>query len=220
MKPNTQPNPTGGVSVCGNKGQRGFKGAGGLIFHTPLCRLMHKNASFWCIFSPMNLQIIILALLLVLPLQAWAKGEHIETAFSPAQGATALIVKTIDSAQASIQVAAYSFTSRPIAEALVRAHKKGIDVRVVLNKNQRDCRYCMAKLLQKNAVPTRFDRRYAIMHNKFMIVDRHTLQTGSFNYTSSAEKRNAENVMVLHNAPKTIRAYDHQWTKLWGESLR
>ena len=52
-------------------------------------------------------------------------------AFSPARGATALVVKTIGEAKHSVRVAAYSFTSKPIAEALLSAHRRGIDVEVV-----------------------------------------------------------------------------------------
>jgi phosphatidylserine/phosphatidylglycerophosphate/cardiolipin synthase-like enzyme len=56
------------------------------------------------------------------------------------------------------------------------------------------------------------------MHNKFIIVDSKTLELGSFNYTASAEKNNAENVLVVHGAKRVITDYSDQWEKLWNES--
>ena len=55
------------------------------------------------------------------------------------------------------------------------------------------------------------------MHNKFMIIDSKTLELGSFNYTRSAEEKNAENVLVLHSK-KAIKDYSNQWQMLWDEA--
>src|SRR5437588_12698131 len=75
-------------------------------------------------------------LLLFIWTAAWAEARIIEVAFSPNAGATHLVVKTIDQAKQTIRVAAYSFTSMPIGEALVVAHNRGVDVKVVLDKSQ------------------------------------------------------------------------------------
>jgi phosphatidylserine/phosphatidylglycerophosphate/cardiolipin synthase-like enzyme len=136
-----------------------------------------------------------------------------EDAFSPAQGATALVIKTIGTARQSIHVAAYSFTSRPIADALVAAHDKGVDVEVVLDKSQR--RGKMAAYIAAHGIPTRISYRYSIMHDKFILVDGQTVELGSFNYTSAAEKKNAENVLVIHGSKKIVTDYDKQWRILW-----
>lgn len=141
----------------------------------------------------------------------------VETAFSPDHGATELVVHTIEAAKTSIRVAAYSFTSKPIAEALVKAKKSGIDVRVVVDKSNATARYTAATFLANQGVPVRVDYRYAIMHDKFMIVDGATVETGSFNFTASAEAKNAENVIVLHD-PTVAQRYGQEWDRLWGES--
>ncbi len=147
---------------------------------------------------------------------AFAGGITLEDAFSPYQGATELVVKTIVEAKKSIHVAAYSFTSKPIADALVTAHDKGIDVEVVLDKSQREGH--MMQYIKDHGIPTRINYRYSIMHDKFMIIDEKTLELGSFNYTVAAEKRNAENVLVVHNAESVIKDYSSQWKNLWKES--
>src|ERR1035437_7092396 len=68
------------------------------------------------------------------PVTVQSAGE-LEVAFSPNGGATDLVIKVIHSAKTSIRVLAYSFTSAPIAQALVEAHKHGVDVQVVVDKS-------------------------------------------------------------------------------------
>ena len=149
---------------------------------------------------------------------ALAEGVVFEDAFSPHQGATALVVKTINAAKKSVHVAAYSFTSRPIAAALVAAHERGIDVEVVLDKSQRKSHDTRAGLLRDHGIPTRINDNYAIMHDKFMLIDGTVLELGSFNYTRAAEEQNAENVLVIHNSHDVIDDYARQWQKLWTEA--
>jgi type I site-specific restriction-modification system R (restriction) subunit len=119
---------------------------------------------------------------------------------------------TIDKARQSVRVAAYSFTSHPIADALVEAHQRGVDVEVVLDKSQR--KRSLAGFLKESGIPVRINRHYAIMHNKFIIIDAKVLELGSFNFTKAAEERNAENVLVLRDQPQIITDYTDQWQKL------
>jgi phosphatidylserine/phosphatidylglycerophosphate/cardiolipin synthase-like enzyme len=142
----------------------------------------------------------------------------IEVAFSPNMGATDLVVKAIGEAHHSIRVAAYSFTSKPIAQALLEAHKRGVDVKVVVDKSQAKAKYTSATFLANVGIPTRIDHRYAIMHSKFIVIDGVNVETGSFNFTSAAEHRNAENVLVLRNDPAVAKTYSDEWAKLWDES--
>ena len=159
---------------------------------------------------------ILLIAFLITSLPALADSVTLEDAFSPHQGATELVVKIIGEAKKSIHVAAYSFTSKPIADALVAAHDKGVDVEVVLDKSQSKSR--MMKYIKVHGIPTRINYQYAIMHDKFMVIDEKTLELGSFNYTNAAEKKNAENVLVIHGAIKCIQEYAGQWKKLWNEA--
>jgi phosphatidylserine/phosphatidylglycerophosphate/cardiolipin synthase-like enzyme len=158
---------------------------------------------------------LLLVLFLLLPASSWAINAQV--AFSPDRGATALVVKTIGEAKQTIRVAAYSFTSKPIAEALLDAHKRGIDVEVVVDKSNATDRYTAATLLANQGVPVRVDYRYSIMHDKFVVVDGTTVEEGSFNFTNAAEKSNAENVLVLHDAGVAAK-YSAEWERLWAES--
>lgn len=130
--------------------------------------------------------------------------------FSPRGAATSAIIENLEDAKSTILVQAYSFTSLPIAEALVRAHERGVEVQVLLDKSQRTQGYTAASLLAKAAIPTSIDAAHAIAHNKVIIIDNETVFTGSFNFTKAAEERNAENLLVIHDDQLAAR-YIENW---------
>ena len=113
---------------------------------------------------------------------------------------------------------AYSFTSAPIAKALVEAHKRGVDVQVVVDKSQKSAKYTSATFIANAGIPVRIDAKHAIAHNKVLVVDGHTVQQGSFNYTKAAEDNNAENVLVNWNNPKLAEVYLRDWKRHWEHS--
>lgn len=75
----------------------------------------------------------------------------------------------------------------------------------------------MASVICNMPCQDRMDARYALQHNKFMVVDATTVQTGSFNYTSAAAERNAENVLIVSHAPTLAALYTREWRRLWDE---
>ena len=135
-----------------------------------------------------------------------------EVYFSPHGGCTEAIVKEIGRAQSEILVQAYSFSSAPIAKALLDAHKRGVREEVILDKSQRTQRYSSATFLANVGIPTFIDGKHAIAHNKIMIIDRSFVITGSFNFTKAAEEKNAENVLVIRSKD-LARAYLGNWYK-------
>jgi phosphatidylserine/phosphatidylglycerophosphate/cardiolipin synthase-like enzyme len=125
------------------------------------------------------------------------KDTSVNVYFSPKGGCTEAIINEIEQAKKEILVQAYSFTSAPIAKALVNAHKKGINVQVILDKSQRSERYTSATFLMNAGIPTYIDYQHAIAHNKIMIIDMTKVITGSFNFTKAAEEKNAENILII-----------------------
>jgi phosphatidylserine/phosphatidylglycerophosphate/cardiolipin synthase-like enzyme len=97
-------------------------------------------------------------------------------------------------------VQACSFTSVPIAEALVEAHKRGVRVQVILDKSQRGEKYTSADFIAHAGIPTFINAQHAIAHNKVIIVDTQIVIGGSFNYTNATQEKNAENVLMLDPA--------------------
>jgi phosphatidylserine/phosphatidylglycerophosphate/cardiolipin synthase-like enzyme len=134
----------------------------------------------------------------------------VEVYFSPKGGCTEAVVKEIDAAKTMILVQAYSFTSVPIAKALVDAHKRGVDVRVVLDKSQRGEKYSSADFVLHAGIPVWIDAKHQIAHNKIMIIDGTTVITGSFNFTKNAEANNAENLLVIRS-PELATKYASNW---------
>lgn len=158
---------------------------------------------------------VLLPALLIAPF--FASAGDIQAGFSPGGSATRLILTAINNASASIDVAAYSFTSKPIALALIDASKRGVTVRVVADEKA-NSRYTSITYLANHGIAVRKNGRYAIMHNKFMILDGKSVETGSYNYTSSAEKRNAENAVLITGVPNLAANYTGEFNRLWGES--
>ena len=134
----------------------------------------------------------------------------VEVYFSPQGGCTEAVVKEIDAAKASILVQAYSFTSAPIAKALVEAHNRGVDVRVILDRSQRTEKYSSADFVAHAGIPCYIDAQHAIAHNKVMVIDGETVLTGSFNFTKAAEEHNAENLLVIRDKALAER-YAGNW---------
>jgi phosphatidylserine/phosphatidylglycerophosphate/cardiolipin synthase-like enzyme len=151
------------------------------------------------------------------PVTVPATGE-LEVAFSPHGGCTALVVKVINSARHTVRVLAYSFTSAPIAKALVEAHKRGVDVQVVVDKSQKSAHYTSANFIANAGIPVRIDFKHAIAHNKVIVVDSKTVEQGSFNYTRAAENSNAENVLVNWDNRRLAEVYLRDWRRHWDHS--
>jgi phosphatidylserine/phosphatidylglycerophosphate/cardiolipin synthase-like enzyme len=161
-----------------------------------------------------TLRLVVLFLLLGFPLAA----IDFDLGFSPGGTALADVKKAIASAQQTVVVAAYEFTSPEVAQALAEAVGRGIKVWAVLDLKATKEKNSQAGFLALHGVQVRTDGRYAIFHHKFMVIDRTTVQTGSFNYTLSADRRNAENVLVLRGVPELADAYLNEWVRLWDEA--
>jgi phosphatidylserine/phosphatidylglycerophosphate/cardiolipin synthase-like enzyme len=123
----------------------------------------------------------------------------IEVHFSPRGGCTDAIVGEIKSARTSILIQAYSFTSAPIAKAMVEAHRRGVHVEIILDRSHKTTTYSSADFLLHAGIPVLIDSEHAIAHNKIMIIDGQTVITGSFNFTKQAEQSNAENLLVIRD---------------------
>jgi phosphatidylserine/phosphatidylglycerophosphate/cardiolipin synthase-like enzyme len=138
--------------------------------------------------------------------------SQIQVYFSPNGGCTDAVVKTLNQAKKSILVQAYSFTSAPIAKALVDAHKRGVQIQVILDKSQKTEKYSSADFVAHAGIKTLIDSSHKIAHNKIMIIDSNTVITGSFNFTKAAEEGNAENLLII-NSPELAKKYIENWKR-------
>lgn len=136
-----------------------------------------------------------------------SSSARVSVCFSPGGNCTDVVVQALTAAQHQVFVQAYSFTSAPIAKDLTDAHKRGVKVMAVLDKANQTDQYSAATFLVNAGIPTVIDAQHAIAHNKVMVIDTATVLTGSFNFTTAAEERNAENLLVLTDALEIAQAY-------------
>jgi phosphatidylserine/phosphatidylglycerophosphate/cardiolipin synthase-like enzyme len=142
----------------------------------------------------------------------------VEVYFSPRGGAQAAIIREIDGAKEWIRLQAYSYTSAPISEAVVRAIKRGVKVKAILDKSNVTAQYSGATFLANAGATVKIDSKHAIAHSKIMIIDGKTVITGSFNFTKSAEENNAENLLVMKDCPELVNAYSANFRAHDGHS--
>jgi len=136
--------------------------------------------------------------------------------FSPNGGCTDAIVKQISQAQKKIDIAMYAFTSRPIAQELVKAKEGGVAIRILLDKAQETQAYSKSRYFINKGIEVRYDTGSGLMHNKIGIIDGKVLITGSFNWTAQAEIRNAENLLIIED-PELIKKYSERFEYLWNK---
>lgn len=161
----------------------------------------------------------LLALALAVPVATLA--ATIQVGFSPEGSARTLVLNVIDTAQHKLRVMAYSLTASDITRALVKARKRGVDVRVVVDKGESERRYMAHALntLASAGIPVRTDDHYQIQHDKVIVADGQTTETGSFNFSHSAESSNSENVIVVWNYPAVAASYLKHWRSRWEQGV-
>lgn len=157
------------------------------------------------------------------PLELSLQGTA-QVAFTPGDDAGALVVAAVAEAKSQVLVQAYSFTHKAIADALVAAKRRGIDVRVIADRQQAaDIPTSLVGRLAEQGVPVWLDGQHAAAHDKVMVIDAGhpdaAVITGSFNFTHAAQYRNAENLLILRGNPLLAEAYAADWRRHRTHSL-
>lgn len=147
----------------------------------------------------------------------------VELAFTPWDDAEGAILYALREARHSIHVQAYLFTSRSLARALIEAKQRGIAVEVLADSEMaKKGENSQIPQLAAAGIPVWLEVRYAAAHNKIMLIDpgeaKSTVITGSYNYTYSAQARNAENLLILRGNPRLARAYLDNWRRHRSEA--
>jgi phosphatidylserine/phosphatidylglycerophosphate/cardiolipin synthase-like enzyme len=152
-----------------------------------------------------------------------ARGT-VQVAFTPWDNAEGMIVDAIRRAKTQILVQAFSFTSRTLAIALIAAKRRGVDVRVMADREQTfSGEASRIPDLVQAGIPVTLEVRYQSAHNKVMVIDAATADaaviTGSYNWTHAAQSKNAENVLILRHNPDIANAYAANWRRHFAEAL-
>jgi phosphatidylserine/phosphatidylglycerophosphate/cardiolipin synthase-like enzyme len=146
-----------------------------------------------------------------------ALGGVQHVCFSRVEVCSSIIAKLIDSAERYVYVAIYSFTLDALGDALIRARDRGVDVKVVIEREQADVKGSEYEKLLKAGINVRLDGNQYLMHHKFMVVDGGVVVTGSYNWSYGAEKSNDENLIVISN-PDIARLYEEEFQRVWSQA--
>jgi len=129
------------------------------------------------------------------------EGSQVETYFSPDDEISARIVALIQNAQESVSFMAFSFTSDEIAAAMLASAKDGVTITGVFEESQYYSNMGTEfDNLRDAGLAVYLDGNLYNMHHKVIIIDGKIVITGSYNFSRSAEERNDENVLIIHNA--------------------
>jgi phospholipase D len=143
--------------------------------------------------------------------------NQIELCFTPPSGCGTLIAQEIARARESIYVQAYGLTSGIIVNQLIQAKNRGVKVQVLLDKSNVSDKWSKMMDLVNANVSVRIDKVSGIAHNKVIIIDEQKVITGSFNFTNAADKRNAENVIIINNK-SVAKEYLNNWQDRYNKN--
>lgn len=145
-----------------------------------------------------------------------AQGS-MQVAFAPWEDVEGLLVEVIDQARSQILMQAYLLTSKKIATALIAARHRGVDVQVLADEAQSHVISAKLSMLLAAGVPVWMETKYQNAHNKVIVIDAATttptVVTGSFNFTWTAQHKNAENILIMRNNPTLTAHYHANWQR-------
>lgn len=133
-----------------------------------------------------------------------------------ADGMDSALASAIDAARDSLDIAAFELNSEPIHTAIARAAERGVAVRIVTDDDHglHDESNPQLRDLVERGIAVRDDSRSALMHNKFAIIDREAVWTGSWNFTVNGTYRNNNNILVLESAD-AVYAYQAEFDEMY-----
>lgn len=144
---------------------------------------------------------------------------RLEVCFSPLQDCSQIVLLQLAAADKTVDLALYSLTKDNIAEAIIATFKRGVKVRLVIDKTQAAGRNADDEKLEAAGIPVKRMRgmKSGLMHHKFAIIDGKTILTGSYNWTKGGTYKNSENLIVMDDL---IMRYQIEFDTLWNKTIR
>ena len=131
------------------------------------------------------------------------------------------LISSINHTQSSLDIAVYSITQGDIVAAIAAAQQRGVQVRVVSDEEQARGSHSETSYLQSHGIPVRLSKGFkgqrSLMHNKFAVFDAKRVETGSFNWTTSANSYNYENAIFISD-PEVAARYEKEFQHLWAQA--
>lgn len=126
------------------------------------------------------------------------------------------LVEAIDSAQVSIDMAIYNLSLENVASALISAHQRGVEVRLVMESEALERK--QPQRLAQAGIPIVGDQREGLMHNKFTVIDGKEVWTGSMNYTTTSAYSDYNDLVHIASGP-AAQNYAVEFAEMFDERL-
>ena len=139
-----------------------------------------------------------------------------EAFFSPGESCRAAITQQIEKSIKQLRICVFTISDDRIANAIVLAHRKGVDVRIITDDDKSLDVGSDIQSLAREGIAIKMDNTPNHMHNKFMVTDERLAITGSYNWTQSAARFNNENIILVSEAG-VVKSFLNEFDKLWHE---
>lgn len=159
-------------------------------------------------------------LAIILSFLAGSLFPETDVFFSPNGGIQGKIIERIDDCSNTLDVMVYSFSSKPVAQSILRAHNRGVSVRIILDRSETKKKGSLFRFFKKTGIDVKLLSgigRRGIMHNKVAIFDGKTAVTGSYNWTGDAEHLNYDNA-VFTDELDLVEKYKKEFDGLWNNA--
>ena len=160
---------------------------------------------------------------------ATAADMVVQACFSPQGKCSAYLLREIEAAKKELLVAVYAFTNDELASALVQAKKRGVAVQIVVDREfDLANESSKGKFFESQKIPVRRisggksknqEKENGLMHQKFAVIDRRIVFTGSYNWTRAADTVNDENLLLFRDAGPLAEEYRKAFFQLWERKL-
>jgi len=144
-----------------------------------------------------------------------APAPHFEASFSPGDACRRRILHYLEQSKERINICVFTITDDRITEGIVQAHRRGVQVRVISDNDKARDRGSDVNAVERAQIPVRLDNSPHHMHHKYALFDDAYVLTGSFNWTRSASKANAENILVTSES-SLVRAFSEHFERFWN----
>lgn len=141
-------------------------------------------------------------------------SSEVEIYFSPKDKTASRITQILHNAKNYIYIPAFLITHKDIANELILAKQRGIDVRVIIDANSTNTRNSKHVILRQNGILLKTENYAGKLHSKTMIIDDEYLIIGSMNLSNSGENKNDENTVIIKNT-KLAKAHKDFFLYLW-----
>lgn len=125
------------------------------------------------------------------------------------------VIPEIRNSKHTIYISMFLISNHKIVDELIKAHDRGVDVKLIIEANHASQNYSLHKKLRDNGIPVKIENWAGKMHAKLAVIDENTIIAGSTNWTSSGFKYNDENLLIYRNIAEPAKMLTSEFQASW-----